>query len=209
MNNDFVPLVAILRGITPAEVEPIASALFDAGFRYLEIPLNSPDALHSIQILVDLFGTLAYCGAGTVTTLPQADAVISTGAKLVVTPNTDPAIIRLAKSAGAICMPGAMTPTEAFAALNAGANAVKLFPAGPLGTQYISQLRAVLPAKAPLLAVGGVGADNMQSYLQAGCHGIGFGSELYKPGKPAVAVKDKALELMTIYRTFNSNCQHD
>lgn len=205
MNNNYAPLVAILRGITPGEVEEISGVLFEAGFRYLEIPLNSPNAIAGIQALVKLYGNSASCGAGTVTTQTQADAVISTGATLIVTPNTDPAIIRRAKAAGATCLPGAMTPTEAFAAINAGADGVKLFPAGPLGTRYITQLRAVLPADVPLFAVGGVGADNMLDYLQAGAHGIGFGSELYKPGKSANDIREKAEQLMAIYQSYQHN----
>ncbi|WP_077342292.1 2-dehydro-3-deoxy-6-phosphogalactonate aldolase [Pseudocolwellia agarivorans] len=179
-----LPLVAILRGVKPDEVISIAQTLFNEGYRFIEVPLNSPDALVSITKLVDTFGDKAWVGAGTVTSMKQLDDVIETGARLIVTPNTNPAIINKAVNAGCVVMPGAMTVTEAFSAIDAGAEIVKLFPGEMLTPSVVKALRAVLPANIMCIPVGGISADaeQMKGYLSAGANGFGLGSGLYRPG---------------------------
>jgi len=189
------PMVAILRGITPAEIIPVADALYQAGFRYIEVPLNSPQPLESIAKLVDHLGDRACCGAGTVTSEQQVEALASTGARLVVSPNCDPLVIRRSLKLGMVSMPGVQTPTEAFAAIAAGTKHLKLFPAANLGPGYVKNLKAVLPGDIRLLAVGGVHLDNMADFYGAGTDGFGIGSDLYKPGRTA----EEVAELATAY----------
>ncbi|WP_158969943.1 2-dehydro-3-deoxy-6-phosphogalactonate aldolase [Paraglaciecola sp. L3A3] len=179
-----LPLVAILRGVKPEEVLSIAQILFDQGYRFIEVPLNSPDALVSISKLVDYFAEKAWIGAGTVTTMQQLDAVLQTGARLIVTPNTNPAIIKKSVNAGCVVMPGAMTVTEAFCAIEAGAEIVKLFPGEMLTPSVVKALRAVLPADVMCIPVGGISADTeqMKTYISVGANGFGLGSGLYRPG---------------------------
>ena len=182
------PLVAILRGLTPDEAPAIGDALVDAGFTLIEVPLNSPDPLRSIAILADRLAGRALVGAGTVLTTAQVEAVGAAGGTLVVSPNTDPAVIRATVAAGLIALPGYQTPTEAFAALAAGATALKLFPADVATPNALKAHLAVLPTGTRVLAVGGVAPDSLAGWRQAGADGFGLGSNLYRPGKASDAV---------------------
>lgn len=193
------PLVAILRGITPAEAEPVCAALVESGFRIIEVPLNSPEPFKSIRIMAERFGDDALIGAGTVLSPAAVDEVANAGGRLIVMPHSDPAVITAAKSRGLYCLPGVATPTEAFAALAAGADALKLFPAEAMPPPVLKALRAVLPASTRLMPVGSVGAHNMPDYLKAGAAGFGIGSTLYKPGKSAQEVRRDAKALVDAY----------
>ncbi|MCF3972414.1 2-dehydro-3-deoxy-6-phosphogalactonate aldolase [Paracoccus salsus] len=185
-------IVAILRGITPAQAPAIGVALVEAGVTMIEVPLNSPDALDSIAALQARFGGIARIGAGTVLRVDQVQAVARTGACLIVSPNCDAAVIGASKAAGLLSFPGVMTPTEAFAAIAAGADALKLFPGELVGPAGLRAMRAVLPPHLPLYAVGGVSTGNMAEWCAAGATGFGIGSALYKPGDTAAVVADKA-----------------
>jgi len=176
-----LPLVAILRGVTPARVEGVAEALFDAGFRAIEVPLNSPEPLKSIEMLAKQFGDRCLTGAGTVLTTEQADQVANAGGKLMVTPNTNPDVIARGVQRGLTVMPGFYSPSEGFAAIAAGAKYLKLFPASSGGIGHLQAMLAVLPKTVPVYAVGGVGAGNMSEWRKAGAAGFGLGSELFKP----------------------------
>lgn len=195
------PLVAILRGITAAECEAIGSALIEEGLRIIEVPLNSPDPYDSIRILANRFGDQALIGAGTVLSPAAVDEVAQAGGRLIVMPHSDPAVIAASKKRGLACVPGVATPTEAFAALAAGADALKLFPAEAISPAVVKALRAVLPASVRLLPVGGIGAQNMAAYLAAGAAGFGIGSTLYKPGKSADQTQEDARKLMEAWRS--------
>lgn len=188
---DALPLVAILRGLTPAEAPAIGQALVDGGFRLIEVPLNSPQPLDSIAALAKAFPQ-ALVGAGTVLDVAQVRAVHEAGGQLIVSPNFDAAVVREAVRLGLVCLPGVMTPTEAFGALAAGAHGIKLFPAEMASPAVVKALRAVLPASTLLLPVGGIGTGNMAAYRAAGAQGFGIGSALYKPGKPAAEVRADA-----------------
>lgn len=182
------PLVAILRGLTPDEAPAVGDALVEAGFTLIEVPLNSPEPLRSIARLADRFAGRALVGAGTVLTTAQVEAVGAAGGTLVVSPNTDPAVIRATVAAGLIALPGYQTPTEAFAALAAGATALKLFPADVATPNALKAHLAVLPTGTRVLAVGGVAPDSLAGWRQAGADGFGLGSNLYRPGKASDAV---------------------
>jgi 2-dehydro-3-deoxyphosphogalactonate aldolase len=185
------PLVAILRGIRPDEAMAVGHALFDAGIRLIEVPLNSPEPLHSIESLAHgLPGALV--GAGTVLQAAQVRDVQSAGGQLVVAPNFEPAVLRQARELGLACVPGVGTATEAFRALEAGACALKLFPAEMIPPAAVKALRAVLPTGARLLPVGGITVANMAAYRAAGADGFGIGSALYAPGCDATEVKLRA-----------------
>lgn len=187
-----LPLVAILRGLTPAEAEPAAAALYEAGFRLIEVPLNSPDPFDSIAAIRRSVPADALVGAGTVMTLEQVDRLAGIGADLVVMPHADTAIIRAAKERSMGCTPGVATATEAFAALAAGADALKLFPAEQIPPVVVKALRAVIPHSVRLLPVGGITPDTMQPYRTAGASGFGLGSALYSPGLPVVELAARA-----------------
>lgn len=195
------PLVAILRGITPTECEAVGSALIESGFRIIEVPLNSPDPLDSIRILANRFGEQALIGAGTVLSPAAVAEVAEAGGRLIVMPHSDQAVIAAAKQRGLACVPGVATPTEAFAALAAGADALKLFPAEAISPAVVKALRAVLPASVRLLPVGGISAQNMAAYVEAGAAGFGIGSTLYKPGKSADLVREDARALVEAWRS--------
>ena len=180
--NAALPLVAILRGITPAEAEAIAQGLYDAGFRLLEVPLNSPDPFASIAAIRSLLPDDALVGAGTVMTTAQLLQLKMCGGELVVMPHADLELIRAAKAAGMLCVPGVATPTEAFAAIAAGADALKLYPAELVTPQVLKAMRAVLPRDVRLLPVGGITPETMRPYRAAGANGFGLGSALYAPG---------------------------
>ena len=187
-----LPLVAILRGITPPEVEAVAQALYEQGFRLIEVPLNSPDALVSIARLSRTLPADAVLGAGTVLSVDAVRQVADAGGRLIVMPHADLQVIAAAKQRGMACVPGAATPTEAFAAAHAGADAVKLFPAELVTPQVVRAMRAVLPKTLRLLPVGGIVPDNMAAYRQAGASGFGLGSALYAPGCSAEEVAARA-----------------
>jgi 2-dehydro-3-deoxyphosphogalactonate aldolase len=181
------PLVAILRGITPDEAVAVGQALVDAGFRLIEVPLNSPEPLRSIAALQQAFPQ-AVVGAGTVLRPSEVDEIADAGGRLVVAPNFSPAVVAAARARGLPCLPGVFTATEAFAALEAGATGLKLFPAELAGPAGVKALRAVLPTEALLLPVGGVTPDTLPAFRAAGSSGFGIGGALYRPGLPAADV---------------------
>jgi 2-dehydro-3-deoxyphosphogalactonate aldolase len=176
------PLVAILRGVEPAQCLDVGGALLDAGFGIIEVPLNSPDPYESIALLARELGDRALVGAGTVTSPQQVDEVAQAGGRLIVMPHADTKVVVEVKALGLFALPGFATPTEAFAALQAGADALKLFPAEANPPKVLRALRAVLPKDAPILPVGSITVENMGEYWAAGASGFGLGSALYKPG---------------------------
>ena len=186
------PLVAIIRGVTPDDCDAIGQAAFDAGIRIIEVPFNSPDPLASIRKLSANLGDRALVGAGTVLDPSQVAEVKDAGGRLIVSPSTDPAVIRAAVAAGLISSPGYFTPSEAFTAIEAGAHALKLFPAEAATPAVLRAQKAVLPKEVPVIVVGGVTPDAMRSWLDAGADGFGLGSGLYKPGQSAVETAEKA-----------------
>ncbi len=186
------PLVAIIRGVTPAEAEAVGDAIFEAGIRIIEVPLNSPEPLKSIELLARHLGARALIGAGTVLEERQVDEVKSAGGQLIVSPNTNPGVIAATAVAGLVSCPGYFTPSEAFAALNAGAHVLKLFPAEAATPAYLKAQRAVLPKDVPILVVGGVTPDVVGPWLEAGANGFGLGSGVYKPGNTPEQVLDSA-----------------
>jgi 2-dehydro-3-deoxyphosphogalactonate aldolase len=191
-----MPLVAILRGLTPEDSVAVAEAIVAAGVSVIEVPLNSPRPFASIERLARALQGRALVGAGTVLTPADVDAVAGAGGALVVSPNTDPEIIRRTKERGMASLPGFLTPTEAFAAIEAGADALKLFPAEMAPPPIIRAMRAVLPKGTRLLVVGGVNPQTIPPYLAAGVDGFGVGSELYKPGRDADDVGLRAASLV-------------
>ena len=193
------PLVAILRGITPAEINEVSDALIDTGFTMIEVPLNSPEPLKSIERLAERHGEVAIVGAGTVMTPEDVIDVRDAGGELIVMPHLDIDVVEEAKAEHLICVPGVATPTEAFSALTAGADALKLFPAEAIPPKIVKAWRAVFPAGTHLLAVGGISTSNMADYLAAGAAGFGIGSTLYAPGRSAGDVAASARELIEAY----------
>lgn len=187
-----LPLIAILRGVTPDEIVPVGRALYDAGFRVIEIPLNSPQPFESIRRLTAELDESCLIGAGTVLTEAQVAEVDAAGGRLIVSPNANLAVIRASKAAGLVSAPGVATPSEGFAALDAGADSLKLFPAEQLGPAVVKAWRAVFPKALALLPVGGITPDNMGPYVAAGANGFGLGSALYKPGLTAAQVSANA-----------------
>ena len=186
------PLVAIIRGVTPGEAEAIGEAIFAAGIRIIEVPLNSPDPLASIKRLAGRFGETALIGAGTVLDPADVARVAQAGGRIIVSPNNFPPVIEAAAAAGLVSLPGFFTPSEAFAALRAGATGLKLFPAEGTSPAVVKALRAVVPRQVPLLVVGGVGPGTMQPWTDAGADGFGLGSGLYRPGQPPEETAAKA-----------------
>jgi 2-dehydro-3-deoxyphosphogalactonate aldolase len=198
------PLIAILRGIQPNEAESICSALERAGICIVEVPLNSPMPLESISILSRSFGSRMLIGAGTLTEPSQVREVAAAGGRLIVTPHADIAIVRAAKEAGLLAVPGFFNPTEAFALLQAGADGIKLFPAEVLGLPMLKALRAVLPKSAIVIPVGGVDVQQVAPWMAAGAMGLGVGSSVYKPGDDAKAVEAKARALVAAVDAYRS-----
>lgn len=200
-----LPLVAILRGVDPEEVVGIGRALIEAGFRAIEVPLNSPEPLRSITALAEAFGQRALIGAGTVLDAADVGRIKGAGGRLIVMPHADHAVIRAAKTADLWCVPGVATPTEAFGALAAGADALKLFPAEALPPTVVRAWRAVLPREVWLLPVGGITPEVMASYLAAGANGFGLGSALYREGLNPLEVARRAAAFATAYRTVTGS----
>jgi 2-dehydro-3-deoxyphosphogalactonate aldolase len=198
-----LPLIAVLRGITPGEIDAVGAALIDNGFRILEVPLNSPDPFDSIARLEHRFGERCLTGAGTVVRLADVARVAAAGGKLIVMPHGDVDIVREAKRLGMLCVPGVATPTEAFAALDAGADGLKMFPAEQLSAAALKAWRAVLPKDALVFPVGGIRPDNMTAYWEAGANGFGTGSNLYAPGATADAVREAAARYAAGFASLN------
>jgi 2-dehydro-3-deoxyphosphogalactonate aldolase len=190
-----IPLVAILRGLQPSEALPIGQALVATGWRLIEVPLNSPQALDSIAAMASAFPQ-ALIGAGTVLSPGEVRNVHAAGGQLVVSPNFNPAVVQEAVRLGLVCMPGVMTASEAFAALEAGAAGLKIFPAEMISPAVVKALRAVLPPATLVLPVGGITIENIPTYLAAGANGFGIGSALYKPGMVVQEVSDNAIKFI-------------
>ncbi len=190
-----IPLVAILRGLTPAEALPIGEALVNTGWSLIEVPLNSPQPLDSIAAMAQAFPQ-ALVGAGTVLTVADVRNVHAAGGQLIVSPNFNPAVVHEAVRLGLVCMPGVMTASEAFAALEAGAAGLKIFPAEMITPAVVKALRAVLPPATVVLPVGGITLENMRSYLAAGASGFGIGSALYKPSMTVQQVSASAIKFI-------------
>lgn len=193
------PLVAILRGVKPDEVESIVETLIGAGFEMIEVPLNSPDPFKSIARICQRFGSDTLIGAGTVLTADDCARVADAGGRLMVSPNVDIDVLAMAACRGMVTMPGVFSPTEAFLALRHGASALKFFPASILGPSGMAAIRAVLPRDAVIGAVGGVSDKNFADYIAAGIQAFGLGSSLYKPGMSAADVKATAQASVAAY----------
>lgn len=193
------PIIAILRGLVPHDAVPVAEVLIDAGIDRIEVPLNSPDPFESIRAMADRFGDVATIGAGTVLRPEEVARLVSAGGRMVVSPNCDPDVIAATKSSGLESYPGVFTATECFAALKAGADGLKIFPASKLGVDGLSALKAVLPADCDVYAVGGVGAADFAGWLSAGATGFGIGSALFKPGDRAADIRGRAAELVAAF----------
>ncbi|WP_415921162.1 2-dehydro-3-deoxy-6-phosphogalactonate aldolase [Tateyamaria sp. SN6-1] len=192
-------IIAILRGITPAEAVPVADALVDAGITRIEVPLNSPDPFDSIGKMLDAHGQSAMIGAGTVLDVGAVERLHKMGAHMVVSPDANPEVIAATKAAGMHSFPGVMTPTECFAALRAGADGLKLFPASHLGVSGLKAIGAVLPTGTKTYAVGGVVAADFGTWLAAGITGFGIGSALYKPGLSVADIASRAADMVAAY----------
>lgn len=197
---DQCPIVAILRGLSPREAEPVGAALVEAGIRIIEVPLNSPDPLESIGRLAARFGHEALVGAGTVLTADEVRRVRDAGGRLIVSPNSDSAVIAATVEAGLVSCPGFFTPSEAFSALAAGAHALKLFPAEAASPSVLRAQRAVLPAAIPVVPTGGIGESTIRAWIEAGANGVGLGSSLYRPGLNPNEVGERAAALVAAAR---------
>lgn len=199
-----LPLIAILRGITPDEALPVGQALAEVGFRIIEVPLNSPQPLRSIELMARALGDRCLLGAGTVMSAAQVDDVARAGGRLIVMPHGEAQVIRAAKALGLWCAPGIATPTEGFAALAAGADALKLFPAELLTPPALKALRAVFPTDVLFLPVSGITPQSMAAYVTAGANGFGLGSALYRPGLTVAQVKANAQAFVVAWRVVHA-----
>lgn len=195
-----IPLIAILRGVKPDEVLEIARAIFQAGIKTIEIPLNSPEPYKSIEILQQAMGDEAVIGAGTVTKVEQVEKIHAVGGRLIVSPNTNIAVIKRSKQLGLYSAPGFYTPSEAFAAIEAGADVLKMFPADTLGTAGLKAISVVLPPDMPIFPVGGVNVDNMADFIAVGASGFGLGSGLYKAGMTVEQVASNAQAYVNAFK---------
>jgi len=193
------PLIAILRGIRPDAARDIAAALIEAGIDRIEVPLNSPDPFDSIGAMARAFGDRALIGAGTVLCTDDVGRVADIGGRLIVSPNTDTQVIAATKAQGLVSFPGVFTPSEAFAAIGAGADGLKLFPASMAGPSGLRAMKAVLPADVPVYAVGGAGAENFAEWRAAGAAGFGIGTALYYPGLSVAEVAARAARIVAAY----------
>jgi 2-dehydro-3-deoxyphosphogalactonate aldolase len=189
---DECPLVAIIRGVKPDEAEAIGAAIYEGGIRIIEVPLNSPDPFASIERLAKQFGERALVGAGTVLDPADVGRVRDIGGRIIISPDTNPDVISATAAAGLVSSPGYFTPTEAFAAIRAGATSLKLFPAEAATPAVLKAHLAVIPKNVPILMVGGVQPGNMRPWLDAGAAGFGLGGGLYKPGQTPAETLDKA-----------------
>ena len=198
------PLIAILRGVQPEEVLAIGHALFEAGFRIIEIPLNSPQPLESIQKLAEVFRDRALIGAGTVMAPVEVDRIAAAGGRLIVMPHSNPEIICQTKAKDLFCLPGVATPTEAFTALAHGADGLKMFPGETLPPTVVKAWRAVLPPDCGLFPVGGISPVKMAAYIAAGASGFGLGSSLYQPGLSAAQVGERAAEIIAAWKAIGT-----
>ncbi|WP_413208085.1 2-dehydro-3-deoxy-6-phosphogalactonate aldolase [Rhodospirillum sp. A1_3_36] len=199
-----MPLVAILRGVTPDTILPIADALVEAGFRLIEVPLNSPEPLTSIERLAAWCPDGVMVGAGTVLTAEQVRQVADVGGTLAISPDTDAEVVAASAEAGLIPLPGFLTPSEAFAALRNGARGLKLFPASRMGPGYLKDIRTVLPKGTVVMPVGGINLSVMADWRAAGAGGFGFGSNLYVPGRSAEEVGAIARDLVAEWRRLRA-----
>jgi 2-dehydro-3-deoxyphosphogalactonate aldolase len=197
-----IPLVAILRGVKPEEAVAMAEALYEAGIRIVEVPLNSPEPLQSIKAISEAYGRKMVVGAGTVLSVDKVIAVAEAGGRIIVSPDTRTDVIRTALKEGLTPLPGFATASEAFQAYDAGARWLKLFPAATYGPAHIKALKAVLPTDAAVLAVGGAGAANLGEWWDAGARGFGLGSELYKAGQGVAETAEKAKAVVAAYRAI-------
>ncbi|MGD0722808.1 MAG: 2-dehydro-3-deoxy-6-phosphogalactonate aldolase [Roseiarcus sp.] len=195
-----LPLIAILRGMAPSEAPAMLAALLTEGFGLIEVPLNSPDPYASIRAMRAIAPPEALVGAGTVRTAQEVRAVAEAGGDLIVMPHADAAVIAAAKAAGLIALPGVATPTEAFAALGAGADGLKAFPAEMIAPAIVKAWRAVIPASVAIMPVGGITPDSMAAYVAAGATGFGLGSALYRPGDDPHRLREKAAAFVAAWR---------
>ena len=199
-DGELLPLIAILRGITPAEVEQHVDVLIAAGFNAIEIPLNSPDWQTSLKAVSAKYGERALIGGGTVLTPQNVDQLAELGGRLMVTPNTSAPVIRRAIELGMVVCAGCATASEAFTALDAGAQGLKIFPSSAFGPDYIKALKAVLPPEIPVFAVGGVTPENLHLFMASGCVGAGLGSDLYRAGQPVSRTQQQARAFIDAYQ---------
>jgi 2-dehydro-3-deoxyphosphogalactonate aldolase len=204
-----IPLIAILRGLTPERAIDVGATLVDAGFRCLEVPLNSPQPFESIRLLAERFGDQAIIGAGTVIDAKSVGRLAMLGARIVVSPNCDVAVIRAAKASGMMSLPGVFTPSEAFAAIGAGADGLKLFPAEMAGLAGLRAMAAVVPATAPIFAVGGMDLQSMHVWRAAGIRGFGIGSALFQPERSLTELSRRAGEIVRTWRDLRHQSDDD
>ncbi len=196
------PLVAILRWVTPLEVEYVTGILIEAGFRLIEVPLNSPDPFNSIERIARRFGSDAVIGAGTVMTPAAVTRVRDVGGRLIVMPHADPKVVSAARAQGMACFPGVATPTEGFAALEAGADGLKIFPAEAISPTVLKAWRSVFASDIPLMPTGGITPDAMRTWVDAGASGFGIGGNLYRPGRPFEEIKQSAAQFIAAWRSI-------
>jgi 2-dehydro-3-deoxyphosphogalactonate aldolase len=197
-----VPVIAIIRGVKPEDAVDVAEVMYEAGVRAIEVPLNSPNPFASIKLIADALGDKMLVGAGTVLTVEDVQKLYEAGGQIVVSPNTDPEVIAASKGFGILSYPGVMTVTECFAALKAGADALKLFPADVVGINFIKAAKVVLPQGTEIFAVGGVNEKNMVDWTAAGADGFGLGSSLYKPGMSLDEIRERCVKAVAAV------CQH-